>query len=244
MAFDGIVISNIVSELKQKLTGGRISKIAQPEPEELVLTIKNKKDTYRLFLSANASLPLIYLTQEAGLSPMTAPNFCMLLRKHIGNARITDVTQPGLERIVRLELEHLDELGDLRQKSLVIEIMGKHSNIIFCDGTKIVDSIKHVSAAWPRLFYSKHNRQNKSACCRQDIFFFSVFFWKKYCCHTFRKFYRNQQCQCRGNRLSQRPRQLSCRRGLHIRRTDSPMERFFRCHGFDPHTAIFSMYRL
>ena len=78
---------------------------------------------------------------------MTAPNFCMLLRKHIGNARITDVTQPGLERIVRLELEHLDELGDLRQKSLVIEIMGKHSNIIFCDGTKIVDSIKHVSAA-------------------------------------------------------------------------------------------------
>ena len=68
MAFDGIVISNIVSELKQKLTGGRISKIAQPEPEELVLTIKNKKDTYRLFLSANASLPLIYLTQEQGLA--------------------------------------------------------------------------------------------------------------------------------------------------------------------------------
>ena len=148
MAFDGIVISNIVSELKQKLTGGRISKIAQPEPEELVLTIKNQKDTYRLFLSANASLPLIYLTQEAGLSPMTAPNFCMLLRKHIGNARITDVTQPGLERIVRLELEHLDEMGDLRHKSLIIEIMGKHSNIIFCDDTDtIVDSIKHVSAA-------------------------------------------------------------------------------------------------
>lgn len=148
MAFDGIVISNIVSELKQKLTGGRISKIAQPEPEELVLTIKNQKDTYRLFLSANASLPLIYLTKEAGLSPLTAPNFCMLLRKHIGNARITGVTQPGLERIVRLELEHLDEMGDLRHKSLVIEIMGKHSNIIFCEETDtIIDSIKHVSAA-------------------------------------------------------------------------------------------------
>ena len=252
MAFDGIVISNIVSELKQKLTGGRISKIAQPEPEELVLTIKNKKDTYRLFLSANASLPLIYLTQEAGLSPMTAPNFCMLLRKHIGNARITDVTQPGLERIVRLELEHLDELGDLRQKSLVIEIMGKHSNIIFCDGTKIVDSIKHVSAAvssvrevLPGRDYFIPNTTGKTNPLAADkTFFFSVFFWKKYCCHTFRKFYRNQQCQCRGNRLSQRPRQLSCRRGLHIRRTDSPMERFFWCHGFDPHTAIFSMYRL
>ena len=247
MAFDGIVISNIVSELKQKLTGGRISKIAQPEPEELVLTIKNKKDTYRLFLSANASLPLIYLTQEAGLSPMTAPNFCMLLSKHIGNARITDVTQPGLERIVRLELEHLDELGDLRQKSLVIELMGKHSNIIFCDGTKIVDSIKHVSAAvssvrevLPGRDYFIPNTTGKTTPLAAD----KTFFWKKYCCHTFRKFYRNQQCQCRGNCLSQRPRQLSCRRGLYIRRTNSPMERFFWCHGFDPHTAIFSMFRL
>lgn len=148
MAFDGIVISNIVYELKQKLAGGRISKIAQPEPEELVLTVKNQRDTYRLLLSANASLPLIYLTQETGLSPMTAPNFCMLLRKHIGNARILTVTQPGLERIVRLELEHLDELGDLRRKSLIIEIMGKHSNIIFCDeNDTVIDSIKHVSAA-------------------------------------------------------------------------------------------------
>ena len=183
MAFDGIVISNIVSELKQKLTGGRISKIAQPEPEELVLTIKNKKDTYRLFLSANASLPLIYLTQEAGLSPMTAPNFCMLLRKHIGNARITDVTQPGLERIVRLELEHLDELGDLRQKSLVIEIMGKHSNIIFCDGTKIVDSIKHVSAAvssvrevLPGRDYFIPNTTGKTNPLAADKTFFSSLF--------------------------------------------------------------------
>ena len=183
MAFDGIVISNIVSELKQKLTGGRISKIAQPEPEELDLTIKNKKDTYRLFLSANASLPLIYLTQEAGLSPMTAPNFCMLLRKHIGNARITDVTQPGLERIVRLELEHLDELGDLRQKSLVIEIMGKHSNIIFCDGTKIVDSIKHVSAAvssvrevLPGRDYFIPNTTGKTNPLAADKTFFSSLF--------------------------------------------------------------------
>ena len=78
---------------------------------------------------------------------MTAPNFCMLLRKHIGNGRITNVSQPGLERIIHLDIEHLDELGDLCQKKLIVEIMGKHSNIIFCDEKEmIIDSIKHVNA--------------------------------------------------------------------------------------------------
>ena len=77
---------------------------------------------------------------------MTAPNFCMLLRKHVQNARIVSISQPGLERIVIFELEHLDELGDLRRKKLIVEIMGKHSNIIFCDeDNKILDSIKHIS---------------------------------------------------------------------------------------------------
>ena len=78
---------------------------------------------------------------------MTAPNFCMLLRKHIANGRIISVTQPGLERIVRIEVEHLDEMGDLRRKFIVIELMGKHSNIIFCDENNVIlDSIKHISA--------------------------------------------------------------------------------------------------
>lgn len=148
MAFDGIVVANIVYELKNALVGGRVSKIAQPESDELILTVKNLKDTYRLRLSANASLPLVYLTESNALSPMTAPNFCMLLRKHIGNARILDITQPGLERVIRMDLEHLDEMGDLRRKSLHIEIMGKHSNLIFCDeNNMIIDSIKHVSQA-------------------------------------------------------------------------------------------------
>ena len=78
---------------------------------------------------------------------MTAPNFCMLLRKHIGSARILSVTQPGLERILIFELEHLNELGDICRKKLIVEIMGKHSNIIFCnEEDQIIDSIKHVSA--------------------------------------------------------------------------------------------------
>lgn len=167
MAFDGIVIANIVSDLKKALVGGRISKIIQPEPDELIITVKNR-DTFRLRLSANASLPLVYLTQSNPLAPMTAPNFCMLLRKHIGNARILDISQPGLERVVRIDLEHLDEMGDLRRKSLNIEIMGKHSNIIFCDGCRIIDSIKHVSQAvssvrevLPGREYFIPNTQNK-----------------------------------------------------------------------------------
>lgn len=146
MAFDGITIANITKELQETLAGGRIYKIAQPESDELLLTIKNNGSQYRLLLSADASLPVVYLTQGNKPSPMTAPGFCMLLRKHLQNARITAISQPGLERVIHLHLEHLNELGDVCQKKLIVEIMGKHSNIIFCDGKDmIIDSIKHIS---------------------------------------------------------------------------------------------------
>ena len=147
MAFDGITVAAVVQELEHTLVGGRISKIAQPENDELLLTIKGNEGQKRLYISASASLPLIYLTNENKPSPMTAPGFCMLLRKHIGGGRITAVSQPSLERIIHLDIEHLDEMGDLCRKKLIIEIMGKHSNIIFCDlNGRIIDSIKHVSA--------------------------------------------------------------------------------------------------
>ncbi len=147
MALDGITIAAVADELNRVLTGGRIAKIAQPESDELLLTVKTPNGQKRLSISASASLPLIYLTEENKPSPMTAPGFCMLLRKHIGNGRIINVSQPGLERIVHLEIEHLDEMGDLCRKKLIVEIMGKHSNIIFCDDKdRIIDSIKHVSA--------------------------------------------------------------------------------------------------
>lgn len=147
MAFDGITVANLTHDLKQAIEGGRISKIAQPEKDELLFQIKKDGSSVRLLVSASASLPLVYITDANKPSPMTAPNFCMLLRKHIGSARIISVSQPGLERIIELTLEHLDEMGDVCRKRLMIEIMGKHSNIIFCkeDGT-ILDSIKHVSA--------------------------------------------------------------------------------------------------
>ena len=148
MAFDGITISCLKKELNDTLLNGRIYKIAQPETDELLLTIKTGSGQYRLVLSASASLPLVYLTSKNKPSPMTAPNFCMLLRKHIQNGRIVDISQPTLERILEFTIEHLDEMGDLCQKKLIVELMGKHSNIIFCnqDG-KIIDSIKHISSA-------------------------------------------------------------------------------------------------
>ncbi|MEE1087208.1 MAG: NFACT RNA binding domain-containing protein [Schaedlerella sp.] len=147
MAFDGIVVANLVHDLKNELLNGRISKIAQPETDELLLTIKSPVGQRRLYISASASLPLVYLTETNKPGPMTAPNFCMLLRKHIANGRIVGIRQPKLERIIHFTIEHLDEMGDLCRKNLIVEIMGKHSNIIFCkeDGT-IIDSIKHVSA--------------------------------------------------------------------------------------------------
>lgn len=148
MAFDGITVSCLRKELSDKLTGGRITKIVQSEADELLLTIKNNANQYRLLLSASASLPLVYLTDKNKPAPMTAPGFCMLLRKHLGGGRIVDVSQPSLERILHFHIEHLDEMGDLCRKTLIVELMGKHSNLIFCkeDGM-ILDSIKHVSLA-------------------------------------------------------------------------------------------------
>lgn len=146
MAFDGVTIAGITKELNDSLLGGRIYKIAQPENDELLLTIKVNSGQKRLFISAGASLPLIYLTENNKPSPLTAPGFCMLLRKHIQNGRILQISQPGLERIVRIKIEHLNELGDLCTKNLIVEIMGKHSNIIFTDDKDIIiDSIKHIS---------------------------------------------------------------------------------------------------
>lgn len=147
MAFDGITVAAITKELQDKLTGGRVYKIAQPEKDALILTIKTNHGTQeRLFLSADASLPLAYLTTDNRPSPMTAPTFCMLLRKHLQNGVIVSICQPDFERIIRMEIEHYNEMGDLKRNTLLIEIMGKYSNIILIDEEeKILDSIKRVS---------------------------------------------------------------------------------------------------
>jgi len=146
MAFDGITVANLISDFNKCLSDGRLYKIAQTEIDELYLTFKSQKTQFKMLLSVNASLPLAYFTETSKQSPLTAPNFCMLLRKHLNNGRIISITQPGLERIIDFEIQHLDEMGDVCTKHLIVELMGKHSNIIFCDGTKIIESIKHISS--------------------------------------------------------------------------------------------------
>lgn len=151
MAFDGITTACLCREFSYRLTGARVYKIAQTDRDELVLTLKPAAERgggqCRLYLSADASLPLAYFTTKTRQAPLQAPAFCMLLRKHLQNGRIISVTQPGLERILRFEVEHLDEMGDLCRHTLVIELMGKHSNLIFLnDQEQIVDSIKHISS--------------------------------------------------------------------------------------------------
>lgn len=146
MAFDGFVVAALANELNRELKEGRIYKITQPEKDEIVLTIRKESETKHLMISVNPSLPLMYIVEEKKASPLTAPNFCMLLRKYIQNARIQNISQPGLERILQIDISYRDEMGDLNEGKLIVEMMGKHSNIIFCkaDNT-IIDSIKHIS---------------------------------------------------------------------------------------------------
>lgn len=145
MPFDGTAAACITHELDRELTGGRISRISQPEPDAIMLTIKNHSKDHKLYICANAGLPLIYLTQKTRPNPAQAPNFCMLLRKHLSGGRICEISQPSLERVIMISIEHTDELGDECRRILIAELMGKYSNIILCgsDGI-IIDSIKRV----------------------------------------------------------------------------------------------------
>ena len=155
MAFDGLFLSALVSEFKTTISGGKISKIVQSEKDEIQLTIKKEKRQFFLHLSANPSIPLVYLSDKGKTAPLTAPNFCMALRKHIGNGLIQDITQAsrnlteqGLERVLLLHISHRDELGDIGIKYLSIEIMGKYSNIILLkEDFTILDAIKRISSA-------------------------------------------------------------------------------------------------
>jgi len=146
MPFDGIVINSLVSELKEKLVEGRIDKIHQPEKDELIIHIRGFKTNYKLLISADSRLGHITLTDAKKVNPTTPPMFCMLLRKHIAGSRIIDITQMEMERIIAISVEGRNELGDTVVKDLIIETMGKHSNIVLIDKStgKIIDSVKRI----------------------------------------------------------------------------------------------------
>ncbi len=148
MAFDGIVTRAVTEELK-KLTGGRITKIHQPHDSDIVLVIRAQGGNHKLLLSANPTYPRFHLTSEEFTNPQEAPMLCMLLRKHCEGGMIEAIAQVEMERIVHIDVKSRDELGDVTRKRIVVEIMGKHSNIILLDAQTnvILDSAQHVSHA-------------------------------------------------------------------------------------------------
>lgn len=146
MALDGITIASIVAELNEKLLGGRIDKIHQPLVDEINFTVRSLGTTYKVLASANSSHPRIHITSSSKENPASPPMFCMVLRKYISGGKIVKIYQPNFERIIIMEIESRNEMGDITIRQLLIEMMGKHSNIILLDHeNKILDSIKRVS---------------------------------------------------------------------------------------------------
>ncbi len=145
MSFDGFVTRCVVDELREKILKGKIDKIHQPERDEIVMSIRTFGGTYKLLLSASASNPRIHLTTIQRENPNIPPMLCMLMRKHLSGGVIVNIEQLGFDRVVRLDVEVRNELGDLCIKSVITEIMGRHSNIILVDeNNKIMDSAKHI----------------------------------------------------------------------------------------------------
>lgn len=169
MAFDAAAVRALTAELSEKLTGGRIDKIYQPERDEITIGVRTYDAAYKLVLSASSAHPRAHLTCGSKKNPQTAPLFCMLLRKHIGSGKITSITQDGFERVIRISVESYDEMGDLTTKYLITEIMGRHSNIILTDcDMRIIDCIKHVDFTvssvrqlLPGLYYESVPPQDK-----------------------------------------------------------------------------------
>ncbi|PWW06204.1 putative ribosome quality control (RQC) complex YloA/Tae2 family protein [Paenibacillus cellulosilyticus] len=169
MSMDGIVIRAVVHEL-QSCVGSRIHKIHQPTPHDLVVQIRGGSTPGKLLLSANPTYPRVHWTEAAFVNPQEAPMFCMLMRKYCEGAVIESITQPGRERVIHIDIRQRDELGDLSFKRIIVEIMGRHSNIILLDpatGT-IHDGIHHVTPAlssyrvvMPGAAYTTPPEQNK-----------------------------------------------------------------------------------
>ena len=154
MALDGLVIHSIVNELHNKLLGGKIDKVYQPENDEVVLHIRNNKENFKLVLSCSASNPRVYLANNYKKeNPINAPMFCMLFRKYIQGGNIVAVSQVGFERIIKISVESFDELKEKTTKDIIIEIMGRHSNIILTHSldNKIIDSAKRIPPSVSRV---------------------------------------------------------------------------------------------
>jgi predicted ribosome quality control (RQC) complex YloA/Tae2 family protein len=177
LPFDGVVTKSIVKELTDTLLGGRVEKIFQPERDEILINIRSLGQNLKLVISASANYPRIHLTQVSKENPSVPPVFCMLLRKHIASGKITGIDFHDYERIITIRIESTNEMGDLSEKKLIVEIMGRHSNIILTNSeNKIIDSIKHVDfeissvrEVMPAREYVLPPSQNKTSPDQLDV---------------------------------------------------------------------------
>ena len=181
MSFDGLFTKAMVDELARTLKGGRINKVHQPYKNEVILTIRANGVNQKLLFSAHPSYARVQLTNEAYENPSEPPMFCMLLRKHIEGYILEDVYQVENDRMIIFEIKGRNEIGDVSYKQLIIEIMGRHSNIVLVDKTRniILDSVKHVSFAvnshrailpgQPYIYPPEQNKQNPFSAVEDDV---------------------------------------------------------------------------
>ena len=152
MPMDGLTLTFVARELNEKLANGRIDKVAQPEKDILVITIRSQGENHRLLLCASPNNARAHLTAQSLLSPMEPPMFCMLMRKHLSGGHVLSVQQIGGDRVLYVKIENADELGIMTTRTLILEIMGRHSNLIAVDANgKIIDAIRHVGHDMSRV---------------------------------------------------------------------------------------------
>lgn len=180
MALDGVFLRHIKNELEAALTDSKVDKVYQPSRDEIVLSMRSREGSRRLLISARANSPRINVTNANPENPKVPPMLCMLLRKRLSGARLRNITQPGLERLLVLEFEGKNELGDTVMLRLAVEIMGQYSNIIFIDENDvIIDAVKRVDASMssrrlvlPGMKYEQPPAQSKLCmldCEAEDI---------------------------------------------------------------------------
>lgn len=145
MPLDGFTLHFLTGELRRDIVGCRVEKVHQPSKDELVMHLRDRNGAKKLFLSASANSPRVHLTTRAPENPAVPPMFCMLMRKHLTSAQITDVRQNGLDRVLAIDFSATNELGDRVALTLYAEIMAKHSNLILVsESGRIVDAVKRI----------------------------------------------------------------------------------------------------
>ena len=148
MAMDGGFIYCLAAELRETLRDCRVDKIHQPSREELVMALRSKSGTFKLYLSARVQSPRVHLVSQVPENPAAPPMFCMLLRKRLGGGKLTAIRQDGLERVLYFDFDCVNELGDAVVLTLAVEMTGRHSNLVLvAEDGKVVDAIKRVDFA-------------------------------------------------------------------------------------------------